>query len=67
MNLNSHFRLKWIWKFKSVAMSRKKTSSPILKSLGVDMTQYMLHPQPRYKINQEVIVGPSPSNVYDSV
>ena len=38
-----------------------------LKSLGVDMTQYMLHQQPRYKINQEVIVGPSPSNVHDSV
>ena len=34
-----------------------------LKSLGVDMTQYMLHQQPWYKINQEVIVGPSPSNV----
>ena len=34
-----------------------------LKSLKVDMTQYMLHQQPRYKINQEIIVGPSLSSV----
>ena len=37
-----------------------------LKSLGIDMTQYMLHQQPRYKVNQEVIVGPSLSNVHNS-
>ena len=38
-----------------------------LKSLGVDMTQYMRHQQPRYKIDHEVIVGPSPSNVRNSI
>ena len=39
------------------------SSGSELKSLEVDMTKYMLHQQPHYKINQEVIVGPSPSNV----